>query len=268
MRDQEGHITADVEWARDGSLRWNGMTIDPLVSNMEEGKFAPWSFGLTGRMVHVWSLRTTEVSNAVVSKFELFLTPDERIRAERFRFENLRHSFVLTRGALRVLLGRYLQIPPARIQIAYSSKGKPSLAVFGFAAGCEIGIDVEEIRPLADMLDIAQRFFCPAETAELISLPANQRERAFFHCWTRKEAYIKALGEGLSVPLDDFQVTLRPGEPASIIHLAGDTNAARTWRLYDLELSPGYVGALAYQGLGRQLHLSLLINADEWLDIA
>ena len=262
----------------------DGRTIEALVSSMEEGRLAPWSFGLTEQTVHVWSLRTTEVSNAVVSKFELFLTPDERIRAERFRFENLRHSFVLTRGALRVLLGRYLHLPPAKIQIAYGSKGKPTLAepelatfnvshsgglaVFGFAAGCEIGIDVEEIRPLADMLDIAQRFFCPAETAEVISLPANQRERAFFRCWTRKEAYIKAVGEGLSVPLDSFQVTLRPGEPANIIHLAGDANAARTWRLCDLELSAGYVGALAYQGLERQLHLLRPINATELLDIA
>jgi 4'-phosphopantetheinyl transferase len=121
---------------------------------------------------------------------------------------------------------------------------------------------------MADILDIAQRFFCPAEANELISLPANQRERAFFHCWTRKEAYIKALGEGLSAPLDRFQVTLRPGEPASVIHVAGDTNAARTWRLYDLELSPGYVGALAYHGLGRQLHPLLPINAVQLLDMA
>src|SRR3982075_1773916 len=246
-------------------MRLNEMTIDALVSNMEEEKLGPWSFGLTGQVVHVWSLRTTEVSNAVVSKFEMFLTPDERKRAARFRFVNLRHSFVVTRGALRVLLGRYLHVPPAKIQIAYGSKGKPrlaepelatfnvshsgGLAVFGFAASCEIGIDVEEILPLADMLDLARRFFCRAETAELISLPANQRERAFFRCWTRKEAYIKAVGEGLSVPLDSFQVTLRPGEPAKIIHLAGDANAAKTWRLCDLELPPGYVGALAYHGL-------------------
>jgi 4'-phosphopantetheinyl transferase len=259
------------------------MTTDALVSSMEEDKSAPWSFRLTGQMIHVWSLRTADVSKAVVSKLEPFLTPDERERAERFRFENLRRSFVLTRGALRVLLGRYLHVPPAKIQLAYGSKGKPRLAepglatfnvshsggmaVFGFAAGCEVGVDVEEIHPLADMLDIARRFFCPAETAELMSLPANQREHAFFHCWTRKEAYVKALGEGLSVPLDDFQVTLRPGEPASIIHLAGDVNAGRTWRLYELELSPGYVGALAHRGLARQLRL-LPINPDELLDIA
>jgi 4'-phosphopantetheinyl transferase len=262
----------------------DGRTIEALVSSMEESRLAPWSFGLTEEMVHVWSLRTTEVSNAVVSKFEIFLTPDERGRAERFRFENLRHSFVLTRGALRVLLGRYLHIPPAKIQIAYGSKGKPrlaepelatfnvshsgGLAVFGFAASSEIGVDVEEVRPMADMLDIAQRFFCPGEAADLISLPANQRERGFFRCWTRKEAYIKALGEGLSVPLDGFQVTLRPGEPAKIIHLARDANAARTWRLCDLELSSGYVGALAYHGLKRQLHLLQPINAAELLDIA
>jgi 4'-phosphopantetheinyl transferase len=260
------------------------MTIGARVSSMEESKFAPWSFGLTGQMVHVWSLRTTEVTNAVVSEFEQFLAPDERTRAERFRFENLQHSFVVTRGALRVLLGRYLHVPPAKIQIEYGSKGKPSLAepelatfnvshsgglaVFAFAAGCEIGVDVEEIRPPADMLDIAQRFFCPAETAELISLPANQRELAFFNCWTRKEAYIKALGEGLSLPLDGFQVTLRPGEPASIIHLAGDANAASNWKLHDLGLSTAYAGALAYHGLGRQLRVSQPIDAVELLDIS
>ena len=233
--------------------------------------------------MHVWSL-PIEASSAVVAKFELFLTPDERRRAEGFRFENLRHSFILTRGALRVLLGCYLHVPPAKIPIEYGSKGKPrlaeselgtfnlshsgGLAVFGFAETGEIGIDVEQIHPLADLLDIAQRFFCPAETAELISLPANQREHAFFRCWTRKEAYIKALGEGLSVPLDDFQVTLRPGEPAGIIQIAGDANAAATWRLYDLELSPGHVATLAYHGLGRQLQLLRPITAVELLDIA
>lgn len=248
---------------------------------MEEGKVAPLSFELTEQMVHVWSLRT-EASNAVVAKFELFLTPDERKRAEAFRFENLRQSFVLTRGALRVLLGRYLHVPPAEIRLAYGSKGKPrlaesespafnvshsgGLAVFSFAERGEIGIDVEEIHALTDMQDVAERFFCPAETAELISLPVNQRERAFFHCWTRKEAYIKALGEGLSVPLNDFQVTLRPGEPASILYIGGDANAAATWRLYDLELSPGYAGALAYHGLGRQLQLLQPINAVELLE--
>src|SRR5258708_27232070 len=115
---------------------------------------------------------------------------------------------------------------------AFNLSHSGGLALFGFAETGEIGIDVEQIHPLADLLDIAQRFFCPAETAELISLPANQREHAFFRCWTRKEAYIKALGEGLSMTLDYFQVTLPPGEAASIIRIARNSNAAASCGLY------------------------------------
>ena len=103
-----------------------------------------------------------------------------------------------------------------RFNISHSG----GLAVFAFTLDCEVGVDVEEIRELKDLAEIAARFFCAEETAELMSLPADQRTAAFFRCWTRKEAYIKAIGDGLSAPLDGFAVTLGRDEPARLIHLA------------------------------------------------
>jgi 4'-phosphopantetheinyl transferase len=219
-----------------------------------------------------------------VARFERILAPGERDRAARFRFEDLRRKFILARAALRILLGGYLKRDPADIQFEHGPKGKPSLpepggiefnashsgglAVFAFAKDCELGIDVEQIRPMPDMLDIANRFFCAAEAGELTSLPAHQRERAFFNCWTRKEAYIKATGEGLSAPLDEFRVTLRPDEPARFVHiandhLANDENAAADWSLHDLRLAPDYAGALAYRDAIRPVRVFPLLNAAE-----
>ena len=162
--------------------------------------------------------------------FSQLLAPDETARAARFHFDHLQRRFILSRGALRILLGHYLDIAANRIEFRYGSRGKPSLAapagihfnashsgdvaLFAFTLHCEIGVDVEEMRPISDMREIASRFFCAEESTELMALPADERERAFFLCWTRKEAYLKAVGEGLYAPLNDFCVTLRPGEPA------------------------------------------------------
>jgi 4'-phosphopantetheinyl transferase len=161
-----------------------------------------------------------------------------------------------------MLLGQYLGVRPATIQVNYGSKGKPTLgetgavefnashsdglAVFAFTFDCEIGIDVEQIRSLPDMQQIANRFFCAEEATELMLLPESERQRAFFRCWTRKEAYIKTTGEGLSTPLDGFRVTLQPEVPARLVHVQHDLSAANRWTLHDLELTPAYAGALAY----------------------
>ena len=227
-------------------------------------------YQLWGRTVHVHAVRL-QAPDGVIEKFRALLSPDETARAGRFRFERLQRSFVLGRGSLRVLLGHYLNSPPRDIQFSYGANGKPSLAgpahirfnashsgglaLFSFTFDCEIGIDVEAIRPMPDIEDIAKRFFSAEETAELMSLPADEREQGFFLCWTRKEAYIKATGEGLSAPLDSFRVTLRPSEPARIVHFAGDPTAAQSWTLHDLALDPGFVGALAYRDAPRPLVL-------------
>jgi 4'-phosphopantetheinyl transferase len=226
------------------------------------------SFELPMHDVHVWTL-DSGASEAMAARFLPILAPDEKERAARFRFDRLQHSFVVTRGVLRCLLACYVDVPPGGIRFAYGAKGKPALAsaagiefnathsggfaMFAFAIGCRVGVDVELMRPMAGAADIAERFFCPEEAAEIGSLPLGERERAFFRCWTRKEAYIKAIGDGLSAPLDGFRVTLRPGEPARLVHIAHDTDAAQAWTLDDLGPAAGYMAALAYRDRRRSL---------------
>jgi 4'-phosphopantetheinyl transferase len=240
------------------------------------------SFKLTERNIDVWPVHTAG-SSAVAEELERVLAPDEKVRAAQFRFSHLRRSFILARGALRILLGWYLDVSPASIQFTYGSRGKPALAVparvdfnvshsgdlavFAFTAGCEIGVDVEQIHPLQDIQTIADQFFCPEEAAELMSLTANQRERSFFLCWTRKEAYIKAIGDGLSAPLDGFRVTLQQGQPARFIHIANDMGSAQAWTLHDLQLAPGYAAALAYRDTERLVAVSQIIDPAELLSI-
>lgn len=229
---------------------------------------ADFSFGRFGSDIHLWSF-PTRASEDVRAKFEGVLAPDEAHRANRFRFPHLRETFVLARGALRFLLGRYLNVHPASIRFVYGSSGKPALALttslefnlthsgdlaaVALCMGCELGVDVERLCPLPDMHRIARQFFCPEETSEIMSLPEAARERAFFDCWTRKEAYIKAVGDGFSTPLDGFRVTVQPGISASIVHVAHDSAAAKAWTLHDLCLAQDYAAALAYCDQPRSL---------------
>jgi 4'-phosphopantetheinyl transferase len=239
-----------------------------------------FSFELPDRIVQVWALYI-RASDQVTARFELVLTPDEAVRAARFRFEHLQRAFILKRGALRILLGRYLDTAPESIQFAYNANGKPSLsrpapvrfntshsggiALFAFTLESEIGVDVEQIRRLQGIREIAGRFFCREEATELMALPAVHREAAFFRCWTRKEAYVKAVGEGLSVPLDAFRVTLRPGEPARLVHRDRDTVAAESWTLNDLQLPPQYAAALAYRDAARPVDVRPFVTPAELL---
>lgn len=234
-------------------------------------------------MIDVWCVRT-EASDAAVEEFRLALTFEERERAARFRFDHLQRSFVLARGALRVLLGSYLNTSRSNVRFRYNSSGKPSLAslgrirfnvshssrlaVFAFTLDCEVGVDVEKIRPLQEMDEIAKHFFCAEEAAELAALPLDERERAFFLCWTRKEAYIKATGDGLSAPLGAFRVTLRPCDVARFIHLPRERGSNTAWTLDNLKLSSDYAGALAYADSQRLLNLLPTVDVTELLAIS
>jgi 4'-phosphopantetheinyl transferase len=218
--------------------------------------------------IHVWTFDII-ASEAIAARFEPVLSEEEVDRAARFHFRKLRDSFVLTRGILRHLLGRYLGVPPAAIRISYGSKGKPALAdnkllqfnmshsgdkaIIALTRDCAIGVDVERVRFMTDMQQIAERFFCPEEAAEILSFPDCQR--AFFFCWTRKEAFIKAIGDGLSVPLDSFRVTVRADSPERLVHPGSETGAVESWTLRGLSLGEGYEGAVAYAGSNR--HLSI-----------
>lgn len=235
------------------------------------------------REVHVWFLEFAAEGASVESCFRS-LSSDERERALRFRFEHLRTAFTLSRGILRFLMGRYLAIEPDRIRFDYGARGKPRLAfpdvalefnlahsarlaAYAFAVGCELGVDIEEVRPIPDQESIVRRFFSPEECEEWLALDGSQRSEAFFRCWTRKEAYIKALGDGLSMPLDSFRVSLRPGVPASLMHAAGNAAAASQWSITSLAPADGYLGALALPERDRTVRSWLRLTADDMLKL-
>jgi len=185
------------------------------------------SFDLPERFVEVWDARLDLAADELQTLHGL-LTPAERDRASRFHFERDRRRFIAARGRLRQLLGRYRDAPPAALVIEMGASGKPftrgepplefnvahsdDRAVFAFAHW-PVGVDVERIRPLPDLLMIAARFFAPAEYEAMQRLTGASLEDTFFRCWTLKEAYLKAAGDGLSFPLSAFQVSLNPCEP-------------------------------------------------------
>jgi 4'-phosphopantetheinyl transferase len=195
------------------------------------------------------------------------LDPGERQRAARFHFARDRDRFIVGRGTLRALLARYLGGAPARLGFSYGPHGKPALsgevadvrfnlshaagvALYAVAVGREVGIDVEAVRPDFATDQIAERFFSPAERQALRGVEGESRGAAFFACWTRKEAYIKARGQGLSLPLDSFDVTLVPGEPAALLATRDDPGQRDRWWLSALDAGPGFAAALTIEGQG------------------
>jgi 4'-phosphopantetheinyl transferase len=216
--------------------------------------------------VQVWRA-SLDLPGSSVEALRRTLAVDELARAKRYRFERDGRRFIVARGLLRVILGRYKGGDPSQLCFMYGPKGKPQLvgeigseallfniahshelALFAVTRGREIGVDVEYVREEAAGMDTAERFFSPGEVAALQKLPAAVRVEAFFNCWTRKEAFIKATGEGLSLPLDRFNVSLAPGEPAALLSTAWDPEEASRWSLCELVPGPGYVAALAVEG--------------------
>lgn len=216
--------------------------------------------------IHVWAVRLDPAPERV-ERLERLLDPDERERAGRFRFDKHRRQFVVGRGALRTLLGGYLGIRPQDVRFTYGHRGKPflappqdagglffnltnsdELALVGFISGVEIGVDVEYMRSMPDCEQIAERYFSDAERRVLRGIPRPLKEEAFFNCWTRKEAYLKAVGEGLAAPLDSFAVTLAPGEPPCMLTLEGDAERASRWFFHHLRPAEDYLGAVAVEG--------------------
>lgn len=200
---------------------------------------------------------------AQVAQYARLLAPDEQLRANRFHFERERQRFIAGRGTLRTILGRYLGCDGSELQFSYGPRGKPTLtnpifdfnlahsgglAVIALAYQQEVGVDVEQIRSVADMEQLVQRFFAEQEQATLLALPVKQRQIAFFNGWTRKEAYLKALGDGLARPLDQFCVTLAPGEPVKLLSINEDTKDASCWLLESFNPASGYVAAVAVMG--------------------
>src|SRR6266498_958158 len=217
--------------------------------------------------VHVWQ---ASLHDRLMQHVAHFLSEDERERANKFRFYRDRNRFIIGRGLLRAILASYVGIAPQDLKFSYSDKGKPALAGitnttrFNLAHSCEmavyavslnreLGIDLEFLRDeLADE-NVARRFFSPREVSTLFSIPVEKRKEAFFTCWTRKEAYIKARGEGLSMPLQNFDVAFEPGEPAALVRNHVDAKENLRWSMKALDVPPGYAAALVVEGQGWQL---------------
>lgn len=234
---------------------------------------------LGDRQVHLWIVRL-EASEDNFARSLAWLSPEEIARVDRFYFDRHRRAFALGRAALRGLLGSYLDREALEVAFVYGQHGKPALseaqcplrfnvsnsgnlAAYAFTIGCEIGVDVEQHRGLRDFENIAHRFFSPEETADLLALPEAERMTAFYNCWTRKEAYIKAMGGGLSIPLHSFQVTLRPGAAARMVSLDGSEETASGWTLHHFDPAPEYTGAIAYPDYPRALRAGPLVSVDE-----
>ena len=222
---------------------------------------------LEEKEVHVWCADLEPAADQLAALQEK-ITAIEVERANRFRFWRHKRRYIAGRGILRLLLGRYLNLHPPDVVIAYSEYGKPILptnkiqfnlshskrtALFAFCLMAGVGVDLEKIRPVSDAEGIAARFFSTGEYARFQALPKEKRNEAFFACWTRKEAFIKALGEGLSYPLRDFDVCFSPGEKARLITIDGSTEEADGWSLFSLVPVTGYAAALAVRGQGWQL---------------
>jgi 4'-phosphopantetheinyl transferase len=241
-----------------------GVSSDSEISsfagpNLSAGDIHIWQIPLSGHELLLPSLRR-------------LLSQDEIQRADRFYFDRDRQSFTVARAATRQVLGRYVNLSGETLAFSYGDKGKPELvqgaegapikfnlshsgefALLAVTRGLCLGVDIERVNVDFAGEDIAERFFSRNEVAALRAIAAEARAESFFSCWTRKEAYIKALGEGLSAPLDSFDVAFGPGVPAALLSVRVSPNEIERWSLYDIVAPPGYKAALVAEGKQHRL---------------
>ncbi len=228
-------------------------------------------FPLESDEAHVWRV-AFDVADARLPHYRLWLSEAERRQADRYRPPERRRQYTVMRAALRSILGRYLNVQPAAISFASGLEGKPEVAAprdrgiefnvshshgLGLCAvaRCRVGVDLEYVeRRAGNMEEIVRRFFSPTEYALFMALPAAERREGFYNCWTRKEAFIKAIGRGLFAALDSFDVSLRPAEPPRILAVRDATENAARWSLFSLKPDAKHTGALAVEG--RAIRLS------------
>jgi 4'-phosphopantetheinyl transferase len=233
-------------------------------------KDAPVHLTLPEGEVHVW--RVSVPQNPLILRFlREQLSVDERVKADRFHFEKDRRCYTVAHGALRILLARYLHIAPpeaTRLPFSQNAYGKPALVtgelnfnlshshelvLLAFARTHQVGVDVEYMRPGVDNEELSKHYFSVREYAMLQALPLAMRREAFYHCWARKEAYIKARGMGLSLPLGSFDVSVHPEEPAVLLGSREETDEHARWELCALQAGAAYAAALVVEGLGESI---------------
>jgi 4'-phosphopantetheinyl transferase len=229
---------------------------------------APADWQLESTYVDIWRSRL-DLPVGRIARCRKLLSADEMAAAEQFRIATKQREYVVARGLLRELLGRALSVDPRSLTLGYGPHGKPyltdalagadvavsfnvshshELLLIAVTAGRAVGIDVERIRADVECEKLARRFFSTREAQSMIGLPVDERCRAFFRCWTRKEALVKAGGSGIWSGLDRFDVSLRPDEPPALLATRPDAQEALRWSLVELDVGDGYAAALAIEG--------------------
>ena len=248
------------------SVRFPGANVDlETCPTSQMKRIRPPAPLLMGE-IWVW-IASLDLEAEPAERLSRLLSDDEQERARRFHMRRDATRFKVGRAALRTILGECLGVEPQVVDFRYGPRGKPELAARFDRAGLRfnashseglglyavttwrrIGVDIERVRPMPDLESIAERWFSPHEQEELRRLAPGERNEGFFNCWTRKEAYIKAIGEGLSHPLDRFTVSLAPGGPVRLERVEGDPAEAGRWTLAAPTPEPGYAAAVAVEG--------------------
>jgi 4'-phosphopantetheinyl transferase len=250
----------------------NFLDIQELIPTTMDNPFIDWANLADGRRlargeVHIWKLQSAP--GADLAQYTSLLSPEERDRAARFRFPHLRRSFIVDHGRMRLVLAAYTGIAPEDLFFAVNEFGKPELTnpeaadlpgrlrfnlshtegltLLALCLDADLGVDVEPLRPMKDLELVAQSHFSPREIAALGAVDAWEKQRAFFYCWTRKEAFLKARGRGLSIPLDSFAVSLTADDPPALLECRWDPEEIGRWSLFSLEPGQDFAGALAIQ---------------------
>lgn len=228
--------------------------------------------------LEVWPVALS-AQQSVITSAEKILSHDEIARANRFLLPRSRDRFILGRSVLRILLAHYLNTDASAIVFSYNNHGKPAIrkpvsdmcfnlshsggiAVLAFGWQCRLGVDIQQEREISDHLQIAARFFAPEEVLDLGTTSGLEQRHLFFECWARKEAYIKAVGGALSIPLKDFRVRFLPGEAPAVEMPGLDRDIAQYWSMHQLNVAAGYAAALVHDGEPRSVQIK------PWIDIA
>ncbi len=255
-------------------------------STVTEASAASATWAALDQAIHLWVLPPMEAPGATsLAELSTLLAAEEHARAASFHFAQHRDAFVANRGRLRIVLSHYLDCLPWELQFVQGPHGKPAivdrqsrgltfnlshtedLAVLAVARQRQVGIDVEQLKPVPDLLELGRLHFSPEEYQQLADLsstglsssdlPSTELITAFYTCWTRKEAFLKGLGTGLARNLAEFQVSLLPGRPAELLACQWSPQMCQSWRLHSLDLGDRYQGALAYEQLPQHSPIEL-----------
>jgi 4'-phosphopantetheinyl transferase len=246
-------------------------SFQPTIATSAASRTSGVDFTRAENHVDIWQIDIGGDADSIQER-RLLLSTDELQRADRFHFDKHRRRFIKARAAMRQILGGYAGVTAKELTFSYGARGKPELsgaaesigikfnlshsddvAMLAVTRGLTVGIDIERINPEFATEEIAERFFAKGEIECLQALPIAERADSFFSCWTRKEAYIKALGDGLSVPLDSFEVAFGPGIGAALLQVKTDPREVSRWSMYDLETAQGFRAALVVEGRGHGL---------------